>query len=409
MKCILGSTVITGLALAVGLSVNPAETLAATAAPVMSVVNTKVDGGHTGADGAPVVAANGSNIFVVYRSNEGNVLKLARSKDSGASWGGAHTVFTLPADGSYINLASISVSGDPVFPTQKIIHIAYELTNSVDSGIYYTWADATNLDSWSAPVRVSGSIGSTEDPSIATSKSGKVFIKFQSGYELFLTTSDSHEAGVFTEPAIIPVSASLPNTGDDAEIFVDKSNNLHLSYPYCTDTDCTKAGIKYTRLPAGSSVWSTPTTVLAPTTSGNGHSALTAYDANNIYIASVLGNNLTFYGTTNGGTTWTKKVVLAKTATVGAGSRIAITVNSSKAITVGSPVDTNAADGTNLKRESRLFRSTDGGATWSTATTIPNASYISMGLDGNGKVLVVNRPAGALDDGEQACYFSREK
>ena len=165
-------------------------------------------------------------------------------------------------------------------------------------------------------------------------------------------------------------------------------------------------GIKYSRLPAGSTTWTTPTNVLAPIANGHNHSGLVAYDANTIYIASVHDDSLTFFASTNGGNTWTKKTIFAKSSTMASGSYVDITVNSSKVITIGSPVRTLAADGSTLKEDVKIYRSTDSGASWSSATTIPNGHFISMTVDGNGKVAVITK---GNSDGESVNYFSKEK
>lgn len=396
---------------AVMLMAVPALGLAAASAPVLSVLNGKASDGNANAHGAPVLAANGLNIYNVYRTPDNLNLKLVWSKDGGVTWGGGHNIISLPADGSNFGNTSIAISGDAVNSNQKIIHVAFQVQGPEPeylNSIYYAWADAADLNTWSAPIRLNGSVPSLQDPNIAVTATGKIFIKSQlaNDMEMYLTTSESHDSGLFTEPVVIPVSADFRNTGDDSEIFVDKSNNLHLSYPYCSNEDCSMGGIKYSRLPAGSTTWTTPTNVLAPIVNGHHHTGLVAYDANTIYIASVHDNSLTFFGSSNGGNTWTKKTIFAKSSTLASGSYVDITVNSNKAITIGAPVRTLAADGSTLKEDVKIYRSTDSGSSWSNATTIPNAHFISMTVDGNGKVAVITK---GNSDGEPVNYFSKEK
>lgn len=392
----------------------PVVSHAAAAAPVLTIVNGKASDGDGNAHGAPVLAADGVNIYSVTRANDQKSLKLVRSKDGGVTWGGMYNIATLTDSADFIYNASIAVSGDAVYPTQKIVHVVWHVCGQdsvgINNRIYYAWADAADLSTWSAPLLLNGSVVGPEDPNIAVTAKGKIFVKFQSQDEppaMYLATSEAHDSGWFTEPAAIPVSASFRNPGDDSEIFVDKANNLHLSFPYCSDADCTMGGIKYSRLPAGSTTWTTPIDVLKPVANGHDHTGLTAFDANTIYIASIHNDSLTFFGSTNGGSTWTAKTIFAKTATLVTGSYVDITVNASKAITVGAPFNTLAADGSTLKGDGRIYRSTDGGASWSSPTTIKNVNFISMAVDGNGKSAIMTK--GQSDDGEKVNYFSKEK
>ena len=401
------------------------------AAPVLSVVKSKIADGRGEAHGGPILAADGLNMYAAFKA-PGNILKMAKSTDGGVTWGGAHTIYTLPADpqlgGTSIDKMSLAVSTDPVTSTKKIVHVVWEVREPAavpqTCDIYYSYADASNLDVWSPSpaLRINGST-SLQDPTIAVAKNGVVFVKGEvidqnrSG-KLYLMTASSYQAGFFTEPALIlPVSTTFPLAANavgpvagDAEIFADASNNLHLSYPYCANADCSLAGIKYTKLPAGSSTWSTPTPVFPPSTAGSNHSGLVAYDANNIYISTVQNGNLTFFSSANGGSSWTKKVVFTKTATLKTSGYSDITVNASKALTIGGSFENLATNGTLINKDVKIYRSTDNGLTWSTATTVANTgNFMSLGVDGSGKVGIVTRISEDIVDGEEATYFSKEK
>lgn len=397
MNGTIHSRLFSGIAGAALLMVGAANGMAATpAAPVLATVNAKVADAQVGTHGGQYSAVDGTTMYVAGSG------KVFRSSDSGATWGGGHSFYRDPQTGVPISvgMTSIAVSGDAVYPTQRIIHVVFE----ADSSIYYTWADATNLDSWSTPLRLNGSMGALQDPNIVVSKTGKIHVMVENdSYQLFYLTAANHESGFFTEPVMVPVS-SLPIAGD-AEMYLDKTENLHLSYPYYNDAGLT--GIKYTRLPAGSSTWTTPANVLAPTLeTDSGHTALTAFDANNVYIESILNGNLTFFGTTNGGTSWTKKVIVAKSATLRSSSHLDIAVNASKAITAGAVFVTTDAAGNEISRDVKLYRSTDGGATWSAATTIAKGDHLVTNVYSTGKVGVVTR---SFADGEAVAYISREK
>ena len=399
------------------LSASVAMAASAPAAPVLSVVKGKIADGIGYTDGGTVFATDGLNVYCAFRA-PGNTIKMVRSKDGGATWGGAHSIYTSAYDpqtgANGLDKVSLALSGDAAFPNQKIVHVVWgvDSPNGIYGAkdIYYSWADAANLDAWSTPLRLNGSLTDLDDPAIAVTKAGIIFVKGEFDGKLYLMTSSAHDAGFFTEPAMIPVSDAGRVAGD-AELFVDSSNNLHLSYPYYANAEGSLAGIKYTRLPAGSSTWSNPVTVFAPSTAGANHSGLTAYDANNIYISTIQNGNLTFFSSSNGGSSWTKKVVFTKTSTLRTDGYSDITVNSSKAITIGSPVVKMATDGTELGRDTKIYRSTDKGVTWSAATTIPvTGNFISLGVDGNGKVGVLSHSDDNFAvDGEGVTYFSKEK
>jgi len=403
------------LVLLAGLMLGSSMAMAATpAAPVFSVANGKMADGTLTTDGGSSYAADGLNIYTAYVA-PGNSVKLVRSKDGGATWSGSRNIYTHPVDtevgGNTLEKLSIAISGDSSNPTLKIVHVVWEVSNPNGlqdaRDIYYSYADATNLDAWSAPLRINGSRLYLEAPAIVVTKSGGIFVKARSdNRQLFLMTATSYAAGFFTEPALIPVSATGPVAGD-AEMFLDASNNLHLSYPYYANDENSLAGIKYAKLSADGS-WSTAT-VANPTTSGSNHSGLAAYDSKNIYIASMQGGNLVVFNSINGGTSWTKKVLFTATATKRTGSYVDVTVNASKVISAGTHLIVTAADGTELSRNTIIYRSIDGGSTWSTATTIPGTGggYIAMGVDGNGKLGVVTISDSV--DGEAATYFSKEK
>lgn len=402
MKIIIRNTLVAGTALAVMISAGITESSAAASAPVLSVINTKVTDGSGYTDGGPSFVADGQNIYVALKTAEG-VIKIVKSTNGGSLWGGTHRI-AVPAGG--VDKITLAISGDAAVPTQKIVHVVWEMdTQDGIRDIMYTWADAANLDVWSEPVRVNGSMRYLQDPVIAVTKTGRIYIKGQLEDKYYLMTATAHDANYFEEPVMIPVSVSLSNRGSDSEIFFDGANNLHLSFPYCSNADCSTMGMKYTRMSA-SGTWSNPSTIV---TTGGGHSGIAAYDANNVCIASIGGNNLAAYCTTNGGSTWTKKTVASKTTTQSYGSYVDVAVNSSKVFTIGSNLRTIAADGSENVKSTVLYRTNDGGASWSSVTSFPAAGggNITLGVDGNGKLGVLTLRD--YVDGEPAMYFSKEK
>jgi hypothetical protein len=411
MKRILGCAVLSSLALAASLTVNPAAAQAAAAAPVLSVVNTKLADGAANVDGGVNFVADGINLYSAVKTTA-NTLKLVRSKDGGVTWGGAHHIYAAGAEGN-LDQVSIAISSDAVDATKRILHVAWSLDNGY---VYYAWADASNLDSWSAPVRLNDTFPGMNIPNVVATTAGKVFVKTEFNNQLYLMVADDYKTGQFTAPAPILDATIDGAVTADAEMALDASGNLHLSYPFCYhETDwCSTGGIKYTYLPAGSSTWQTPKVIFTQTNPGPSanHTGLAVYNNNTIYISTKNNDNLTFYGTTNGGNSWTKKTVFSKTTTQQSSGFSDITVNSNKAITIGTMIGTTDTNGTLLSHDVKVYRSTDGGASWSSATTIPNAGYLSIGVDGNGKLGVLTRSIDNVDskvDGEVVTYFSKEK
>jgi hypothetical protein len=391
------------LVMLAGLMLSASLALASSpSAPVLSFVNTKIADGNGYTDGGPTFVFDGLKTYSVYKTAEG-VIKLVKSVDGGATWGGAHRI-AMPVGN--VNGVTLAVSGDATVPSQKIVHVVWEMDTEIGRDIMYTWADASNLDSWSDPIRANGSLTYLQDPTIAVTKSGKIYIKGQLEDQYFLMVSSAHDAGFFTEPSQIPISATFRNPNSDSEIFIDSANNLHLSFPYCSNTDCSTMGMKYTRM-SSDGTWSNPVTI---TTTGGGHSGIAAYDANNVCIGSIGGGNLSAYCTKNGGSSWNKKTLSPRTATQRYGSYVDVAVNSNKVFTVGSNLYAIASDGSETKSSTVLYRTNDGGASWSTATAFPAAGgggFIALGVDGNGKLGVLTERDSV--DGEPATYFSKEK
>ncbi|MFZ4855762.1 MAG: hypothetical protein ACOYL3_05140 [Desulfuromonadaceae bacterium] len=396
MKKTRRNKLVAGSVLALLVAAGVTESNAAAAAPVLTVINTKVADGSGYTDGGPSFVTDGQNIYSALKAADG-VIKIVKSTNGGALWGGAHRI-AVPAGG--VDKITLAISGDAAFPTQKIIHVVWEMDTPDGRDIMYTWADAANLDAWSEPVRVNGSMLNLQDPVIAVTKTGKIYIKGQLDDKYYLMTSTAHDANYFEQPVMIPLSASFSNPGSDSEIFFDGANNLHLSFPYCSNADCSTMGMKYTRMSAAG-VWSNPSTIV---TTGGGHSGIAAYDANNVCIATIGGNNLAAYCTTNGGSTWLKKTIASKTSTQSYGSYVDVAVNSSKVFTIGSNLHVSDA-----VKSTVLYRTNDGGVSWSQAASFPAAGsgYIALGVDGSGKLGVYTMRENV--DGESAIYFTKEK
>ncbi len=408
MKRSIRSSLISGLALATLLSVGVMESKAATpVAPVLSVVGTKIFDGHLHNNGGKAIFADGTTFYAICNTpgNMTRYLKLVRSTDGGVTWKGAHTIFTSDENlGGLGDSSSVSVSGDAVFPTQKIIHMVWSHADR----IYYNWADTTNIDDVvnRLPIDITGSASPGNMPQVVTSPKGAVHVMYRGNDgNLYYSSATDHEAGFFNAPIAVTTITELTS---DYEFTMDKAGNLHLAYS--TSDGVSKAGLKYKKLTAGSSTWSTAVyaQALTPYVNFGTFASITTFDANNLYIAANFDDtNLNVYSSSNGGATWTKKTVFTKTATLSPTRHTSIAVNAAKTFTVANGFDVKATDGTTIREDAKLFRSTDG-VTWSAPTTVAGITSTSLAVDSNGKVGMATY-SGSNFEGEVAVYFSKEK
>ncbi|NTW99720.1 MAG: hypothetical protein HGB35_07315, partial [Geobacteraceae bacterium] len=324
-------------------------------------------------------------------------LRVAKSIDSGVTWAKSqHAV--APTSKSYIQ-AGIAVSQNAANPKQKIVHAVWSDSGMADGVIFYSWADAANLDDWNTPVHVNEvSSIQLEKPTIAVSPTGRVAIKgkgINNNGNLYVMTAEGHKE-MFTQPQLV-----TPAVNGDAEMSFDATGNLHLAYPWATNTE-NMTGIRYTKLPATSNSWSESLTVLATTSGSGNNTSIAVFNSSNIYVATILNGNLAVFSTTNGGASWTSNVVFHKSATVSSTGYVDIAVNANKDLTVGTAFE---IAGTTSKIEGRFFRSTDG-LIWSAPTVIANIDRIYIGSDRNGKAIVISQGTGEF---QSAVYSSKEK
>jgi hypothetical protein len=225
--------------------------------------------------------------------------------------------------------------------------------------------------------------------------------------KLYYTTADSHES-YFAEPMALPGN---PSGWQDIELTIDGSNNLHCAFPITDGAG--KYGLQYTKKPASSGNWTTPVTVaaLAATGQEEGFTSITAYDANSIYITNHNYDKIYAYRSTNGGATWARSTVFSSSSTVHPTRHISIAVSPARVLYVGTGFDINASDGSFLREEARIFKSTDGGMTWSTGGVIAGQTSVSIGIDSRGKAAVNLWGTDTWGGAEGNCiiYFTREK
>jgi hypothetical protein len=389
------------LAVVTGSLIMASVALAATpAAPSFTITGTvtKVGDGSNRAPGGKVHTTDGTIFFSTIYNN--GTLYVVRSSDGGVTWQRAVPVVSDPS----IEVASVAISGDSVYASQKTVHVVWEQANNDGSGtvsIYYSWANNTDLQ-WSVPVQISGSVLAAPTwarTSITASKTGVLHVLFQGiDGKMYYTTATRYDSA-FSSPTAIP---GTPDSWGDIEMVLDSSNNLHVAYPVY-DAASSKFGMQYTKKPAGLA-WKSPVTVMPLTAGGaDGFTSIAAYDANNIYIAGHNNQNVYVYRSTNGGTTWTQSIPFKGTTTVTPGRHISIAVNSAKALYVG----TGFFNSTTGIEEARIFKSTDGGVTWSTGGVIPNMTSVSIATDASAKAAI--NLWGTNGNYDSTIYFTKEK
>jgi hypothetical protein len=395
-SCVLAMGLLMGAALVVGAGESQA---AVPAAPTFNTA-TKVGDGSNRAPGGKVQATDGTNFYSTL-TNNGN-LYVVRSIDSGVTWQKTSYVTADPS----ISVASVAVSGDAVNPSQKIVHVVWEQSNNDGTenvSIYYSSIDNANLyGTWSAPVKINGSVlaaGSWARTSIVTSSTGNIHVLFLGADNKMYYTTASRFDSAFLNPEVLPAS---PDTWGDIELALDKSNNLHVAYPIF-DAATSKFGMKYTKKPSGLK-WTTPVDAMPLTAGGNdGFTSIAVYDPNNIYVAGHNNQSVYVARSIDGGKTFKTSTAFAGTATVTPTRHISIAVNSAKALYVGTGFDNQT---TGLE-EARIFKSTDGGVTWSTGGVIPNMTSVSINFDSKAKAGI--NLWGTNGDYNDTIYFVKEK
>jgi hypothetical protein len=369
---------------------------AAPAAPIFSMSPgfAKVADGHFRATNSKMVATDGTKFYIGLTHGYTDLydgFSIASSTNGGLTWQGLRTIYANnPGESGYaisvaLNktiLSSVWAKNDPA-------------TNS--AALYYSWANTSDLSTWSPALQISGASGPLDggnSVAMATSSTGAISIMYTGSGGLFYTSATSN-TGYFPEPAVIASDAE----NDYFDFTIDKSNNIHAVYTFNDGTG--KFGVKYRKMLAGSNTWTTPVILSPANTLVSDWASITSYDANNIYVATNTPDGaLSVFSTSNGGTTWIKSKV-----DVTSPGDPSIAVSASKVIAVGGGYN-NATTG---NREARVYKSTDA-KTWSAPTVLTNHSNAYVGFDASGKMAVATRSEGNLVRlGDEAIYFFKEK
>ena len=251
--------------------------------------------------------------------------------------------------------------------------------------MYYSYLTSRpGQTGWSTPRKIDGTALGNDSPNLVVTGDGAIHVTF-SGY---YTTASAPDA-IFTEPVRLADSPELSMTKDE-------SDNLYIAYADGQDCYLRKKS-------ASSSTWSDPILAYTSVTQGLSRDIhLAVADANSYYISSVEyagedGNyqydNVFMLVSTDGGSTWTKKALIngmpRDNEIVGSNERMpVVAVSSAHVITFMSDVYDPVSDKTNIK----VWRSNDGGTTWSAPVTIPGQANPSVVLDNAGKahIMVLN-------------------
>jgi hypothetical protein len=171
---------------------------------------------------------------------------------------------------------------------------------------------------------------------------------------------------------------------------------------YAASTDGTT--ISLTKKSSSSSAWSTPVPVI--TGSVGGDIGLAVADANTYYVAYFDGTNSCMSVTTNGGKTWTKRIVGPVQTNPWNWPTPVVAVTSTKVITYA----TEVFDASGLNPVIKVYRSSDNGATWSAPATIKGQGIPTITLDSSNKAhILVRDEVGESWDFNPNLLWIREK
>jgi hypothetical protein len=211
---------------------------------------------------------------------------------------------------------------------------------------------------------------------------------------------------------------SLVSWTDDSNrsMAIDSNNNIYVAETHWIDS--TGATLSFHKKAAGNSSWSTVDVAVAtPTLQVDDNISIAVYDANNIYIAFKqypftvpnAENHVWLAATSNGGTTWSKKIVSPNSTVYG--THPSITVNSSKVVAIAAHYVNYGPDG-----RITINKTSDNGTTWSANVSVIGNNQASTALDSAGKVCVLSNLDDIVDTfrngslgSPASLYFSREK
>jgi len=326
------------------------------------------------------LALDGANVYAALgMSAPGEAtVRVVKSANSGATWGLSKVVDGSDNATSYVWTDSIriAVSNDPTLTGRKVLHAVW----TRDSDHYYAfYSERTSPPAWSPPARINGAILDNSELNLRVTQAGVIHVVFGRYY----TTAPAPGAA-FAEPVALPVPpGDLLNL--TPTLALDPAGNLYAA------VNADNTSIYLVKKPAGASTWSAASTILVTAGSLSNNFTMAAADASNYYVAyydsdcSTFGNfNLLVTG--NGGRTWTRRTVLANNICWGHYlSNPIVAVTQGKVLTYVTEILTSWELPTTVK----VWRTSDGGATWSAPATIQGQIAPGLILDGGGKAHVV--------------------
>lgn len=384
-------------------------------APVFSLTAkaTKVAEGDIWSQSGKQLVVDGTNVYVGFSGPNG-VPSVIRSTDGGLTWGNA----AILAASGIPSTVRIAVAKDPLNVGKKIVSAVWGAMDAEGNMVLWNsfYLDRPTLTSWSTPTIIAGvSIGFVDpnSTSIAAAPDGSIHLIFNnSNGNLYYWTAASADSNTNT-PQLLPWGSGTSNHA----ITVDSSNSIHaVSYsPFGANFS-----MDYHKKAAGSSTWSTVSVAVDDPSQGLTVSAdnvsIAAYDSNNIYIAFKQTSSGTLHvwlaATTNGGNTWTKRIVTPNANVYGTHPSIA--VNATKVVAIAGYYE---AYGPTARVS--VNKTSDNGLTWSPSTNVIGNATPNIAVDSTQRFCVlsvlqeVTDPFinGSMTDiyGPRAIYFTKEK
>lgn len=354
-------------------------TVALAATPATPIFNApvKVGEGQLTTSGNRL-AIDGTNIYMSFGTTRERgamgTTRIATSTNSGATWNRS-TILASEFDGLVAprdNSVSVAVSNDPLYTGKKIVHaiwVAYEVVNGVigdTPDLYYAYkADRPTLTGWSTPVKVTGNIFN-DDAALTVSSSGSIHIvatRYLGGPNLvnaYITAASPDSSFTVTD---------LPFGFERPQIVQDPAGNISV-------VGFNGQGIQFSKK-IGTANWTTPTTVA--TNPSIDYAGFAVADANTYYVSYFDGINSKLAFTTNAGTSWTQKTVVANQVVGNFWPNPVVAVTSAKVITYATVVNDSV----------KIYRSSDNGTTWSAPATVKGQLHPFVTLDSSNKAHIV--------------------
>lgn len=362
---------------------------------------TKLIPGQATSPGGKNVAAFGAQVYVALLTagDDGTeVIRVARIGGTGTGVVASGVAVSRP-NGVLTDELAIAVSSGKAGKAD-IVHLLWNQQGGGERGLFYSWAAADNLGSWSPPLRVNGSNAQVTSATIVVGPQGVRHLVFiGDGPRIYLTSAP---AGSDKFPAPAPVPGNPHFDSRDLDAAVDRHGTLHLAFMATKDRTYGDGGnlaLQYTRLDGATGRWTAPQELLPLTAVSDKGNVAIAAGGSRIYIASTLGNRaaLDLFRSSDSGVSWTKNTVatgqIDTSPTLAVAADGTVTVAATFALPEGS--------------ETRIYRSDDGSA-WGPATVIPNRFQPIIVLDDWGKAALFSKRLEATNS-EDALYLFREK